>query len=226
MAAESDGGHFRIAFLGYHESYGSGPTRPDPERDLPPAGWDTPACEDERAYFQAEISWINLGDGDAPHAAALSAKITGDVRGLRDRPGAEGMRSSSAAGPRPLSLGTYALVEGKNAVAIGNPAVQAALPSRAVVSPVPGREPPSAASRRAEERPAAAAPARSGGTCLVDLPLTGPVRGRTLFLTYEIAQRMARTDLGHGRGVFEMRYRDHEEEDREVVMRFRIERLG
>jgi hypothetical protein len=226
MAAESDSGHFRITFLGYRQGYGSGPTRPDPEPGDPAPAWDTASDEDEMAYFQAEISWINLGGGDAPHAAALSAMITGDVRGLRDRAGAEDPPSSPAAGAKPLSLGTYALSAGKNAVAIGNPAVQAALPSRADVSPVPGREPFAAVARRAAERSAASAPARAGAACRLDLPISEPVRGRQLFLTYEIAQRLARTDSGLGRGVFCMRYRDGEDSGRESILQFRIERLG
>ena len=76
MAAVSDSGHFRITFLGYRQGYGSGPTRPDPEPGDPAPAWDTASDEDEMAYFQAEIFWINLGGGDAPHAAALSAMIT------------------------------------------------------------------------------------------------------------------------------------------------------
>src|SRR5438270_12814048 len=102
MEMQEERGQFRLAFTGYS-----------------PEAWDAHSDEDEKAYFQADISWIRLGAGDVPQAAALTAMITGDVQGLRKRPGLEESRSSGS-GRLPLSLGTYELAAHKNAVAIGN----------------------------------------------------------------------------------------------------------
>lgn len=214
METRDDSGHFRIVFLGYDAGAAAdGETAADPG----PAWKDD---EEERAYFQADISWISLGGGGAPQEAALTAMITGDVRGLRKRSGA-GETRSPAAGALPLSLGTYALVAGRNAVAIGNPAVLGSL-----------RSDPDGCRDRAVARIGAAAPgkamasvpvgpARKAGaaeTCLVDLHLSRPSRSRVVFLDFGTARRLAALDQGHGTGVFPVA-------DGAKTLWFRIDRL-
>ena len=122
METEVDSGQFRIVFTGYRAAPSAAEdTCAAGDLDLNPGhDWNTTPEEGERAYFQADISWIKLWAGDAPQAAALTAMITGDVRGMRKRPDGEEMRSSRP-GRLPLSLGTYSLAAHKNAVAIGNP---------------------------------------------------------------------------------------------------------
>ncbi len=129
---ECESGQFRIVFTGYRaataaEEETCSPAEFPEFHKNPGHDWDTSPEDGERAYFHADISWIRLGDDDSPQTASLTAMITGDVRGLRKRPGAAESRSGDT-GRLPLSLGTYDLASHKNAVAIGNPACVAAVP--------------------------------------------------------------------------------------------------
>lgn len=223
MENGNDSGHFRILFLGYRAS-GSPADGPCSAED-PAASWEDATGEDERAYFQADISWISLGGGGAPQEAALTAMITGDVRGLRKRSGPGESRSPEAGG-LPLSLGTYALVPGRNAVAIGNPAVLGALRP----DPAPSRDRAVAgigASGRTGMQATVrlSGPQSSSDACVLDLPLTRPSRTRILFLTFETASGLAAMDQGFGKGVFTFAYRDDADPHRETILYFRLDRL-
>lgn len=114
---EPRSGHFRLYFTGFCAKPAGGPAAPDG-----PSAWNAPGGEDERAYFQADISWINLAENDSPHTSMQTAMITGDVRGLRKRtPGdADNPAPSGEREWQPLSLGTYALVSGGDAISIAN----------------------------------------------------------------------------------------------------------
>jgi hypothetical protein len=221
MEAEDESGHFRIVFTGYRAAT-SAAEGTCAAADHGQAAWDTESDEDERAYFQADISWINLGVGEAPQSAALSAMITGDVRGMRKRAGPEETRSSGA-GRSPLSLGTYALVAHKNAVAIGNPVIQGSPLRRQAITERESREYP----RNPGARMIASARrhARDAGACVVDLPLSRPSRSRVIFLTYASANALSRLDQGYGRGVFPVAYRDPADAEREITLYFGIDRL-
>ncbi len=139
---ETRSGHFRLFFTGFRAKPAGGPATP-----AGPSAWNAPGGEDERAYFQADISWINLEESDSPHipkqTAMQTAMITGDVRGLRNKmPGDEMPGDADNPAPsgkrkwQPLSLGTYALVSGDNAISIANfgilPAAFGRIPTKAI----------------------------------------------------------------------------------------------
>ena len=219
METRDDSGHFRIMFLGYRA--GAPGLHVDGMPADPVASCENASEEDEKAYFQADISWIKLGGGGVPQSSVLTAMITGDVRGLGKSPGREESRSSKAGG-LPLSLGTYALAAGRNAVAIGNPAVL-------------GNMRPEAAAVRGwsaarEAGPAAgltgaARSSRAADTCRLDLPLTRPSRSRIVFIDFGTARDLADTDQGFGKGIFPVTYREDTEMDGETTLYFRIDRL-
>lgn len=119
--SETRSGDFRIYFTGFHAKPVELPAAP-----AGPSAWNAPGAEDERAYFQADISWLHLAENDSPRTSVLTSMITGDVRGLRKRP--DGIHPPPHGEPEwlPLSLGTYALVSGSSAISIGNFAIRPA----------------------------------------------------------------------------------------------------
>lgn len=115
------GGQFRIYFTGFRAKPAEPPAVP-----AGPSAWNATEAEDERAYFQADISWLQLAENDSPRTSVLTSMITGDVRGLRKRPAADPSPSHGESEWPPLSLGTYALVSGYSAISIGNFAIRQA----------------------------------------------------------------------------------------------------
>jgi hypothetical protein len=224
---ETRSGHFRIYFTGFRVKPSEGPAAP-----AGPSAWNAPGREDERAYFQADISWINLAESDSPQTSVLTAMIIGDVRGLRKTPTGDADGPAPSGGPKwlPLSLGTYALVSGANAISIGNfgilpvapekpsqngfrePALRICSPSAGNVNPLSGSGP-----RRW--------PRGEGRSCLVDLPLLKPTRSKAIFLTYHSAIALSRLDQGFGRGVFPIECGSHGESGPEYILYFGIDKL-
>jgi hypothetical protein len=234
--AEPRSGHFRILFTGYRAmpvpvSLAEIAAATDPQSAAAAtSAWNTPEIEDEKAYFQADISWINLAGGDSPQTSVLTAMITGDVRGLRKPGNWSGTGQAKVSEWLPLSLGTYALVSRTNAISIGGIAIEREyVPIRpvlaasltagpAIASHEEGfREMPAGTGRKWETR--------KGTRCVVDLPLRRVNRNRMIFLTYESANALAKTDQGFGRGVFPIQCRDPYDSALEYALYFAIERL-
>jgi hypothetical protein len=228
--AEPACGRFRIFFTGYRVnppgSFVDGACAPAAHA----SAWNMPDAEDEKAYFQADISWINLAADKSPQTSVLTAMITGDVRGLRKRfpeDAADPAGISRAAKPLewlPLSLGTYALVSKVNAISVGNPTIERA-PRRlsggdnrslAGEAPLPG----TVAEGSERKLPAAA-----GRACVVDLPLSKASRSKVIFLTYEAAGALAGMDQGFGRGVFSVACKDAYDANLNYTLYFGIDRL-
>lgn len=194
---ETRSGHFRIYFTGFRAKPAAPPAAP-----AGPSAWNAPEAEDERAYFQADISWINLSENDSPQPSVLTAMITGDVRGLRKRPAGDPPAPYGETEWLPLSLGTYALVSGSNAISLGQFTIRSADSLRKT--------------GRGACEPAAPAPAGNpehgpvprkwlrgeSRSCLVDVPLLNLTRSKTIFLTYQSANALSKLDQGFGRGVF------------------------
>ena len=201
---EPRSGHFRIYFTGFRAKPTEGSVAP-----AGPSAWNTPGGEDERAYFQADISWFNLSENDSPQTSVLTAMITGDVRGLRIKPpgDAESPAFSGESEWLPLSLGTYALVSGTNAISIGNfgilPGAMGSLSRHRAPRPLPSAGPPSIGAGNAQSGGSLRRwPRGESRSCLVDLPFLKPTRSKAIFLTYHSANALSGLDQGFGRGVF------------------------
>lgn len=194
---ETRSGHFRIYFTGFRAKPAEPPAAP-----AGPSAWNAPEAEDERAYFQADISWINLAENESPQSSVLTAMITGDVRGLRKSPDGDGPAPLGKTEWLPLSLGTYALVSGSNAISIGHFAIR---PADSLRKTGCGRcehaTKVSAGNTEGEPVPRKW-PRGESRSCLVDLPLLNPTRSKTVFLTYQSANALSKLDQGFGRGVF------------------------
>lgn len=228
-------GHFRIFFTGYRTK----PVEESAASQRAPAArasaWNTPEGEDDKAYFQADISWINLAAGGAPQNAVLTAMITGDVRGLKKRFPWDPAGPAKASEWLPLSLGTYALVSKANAISIGNPTIErpgrrltggfagdlAGGPSGSPNSGLADSATKEAADPEATERKRVVG---LGRPCVVDLPLSKTSRSKVIFLTYETANTLAMMDQGLGRGVFPIECGDPHS-DFAYTLYFGIDRL-
>ncbi len=211
-------GHFRVFFNGFRIKSADATAASANE-----SAWSAPEAEDEKAYFQADISWINLAGGDSPQSSVLTAMITGDVRGLKKRTPWEDTGMRSAPGWLPLSLGSYALVAKTNAISIGNFSIERGARRFPAGTPEPGpvmtdTAPVREISDRKWQGP-------GGRTCVVDLPLRKATRTKVIFLTYESANTLSKTDQGFGRGVFPIDYMDRSDPGLEYTLYFAIDRL-
>lgn len=227
---ETRSGHFRIYFTGFREK----PVGP-PAAPAGPSAWNAPEAEDDRAYFQADISWINLSENDSPQNSVLTAMITGDVRGLRKGPAGASSAPDGETEWLPLSLGTYALVSGSNAIAIGQFTIRSADSLRKTdrgacesAAPVPAGNPHVQAGNAVDEPVTRKWPRGESRSCLVDIPLLNPTRSKTIFLTYQSANALSKLDQGFGRGVFPIECGcgvNGRESGREYTLYFGIDRL-
>ncbi len=249
---EARSGHFRIFFTGFSEKKREKKSGVTAAPDSGSA-WSASGVEDEAAYFQADIAWINLAAVDSPQTSLLTAMITGDVRGLRKRPPAVPQAQAGTRQWLPLSLGTYALVANTNAISIGNFRIEKGNDTRPSINGMSGsarmrpgpiteaaealnRPNPNSGTfeRKAFEAAAQASPktkperrlqGRDGRAYVVDLPFLHPSRTKAIFLTYESASAIAVMDQGFGRGMFAIDSSGSGDGESEDTLYFGIERL-
>jgi hypothetical protein len=211
-------GHFRIYFLGFHQKPPGVIANPADPIHAPV--WRSPATGDEKAYFRADISWINLAADGLPRTSVLTAMITGDVRGLRKQLPGDPAPAEEMPESLPLSLGTYALSAEANAISIGNFRIDRGTP------PLPsGTREPSLAPGPVEGAPERIWAGAKGRACQVDLDLSKPTRSKTIFLTLASAGALADLDQGLGRGVFPIESGFGADGEPGCIMYFGIDRL-